>query len=154
MSNDLILTHRAIRPGTGIIVLSGGDGTLEISTSGTQTPSSAAKPRQLIHKDPWPHSLHLVVYHTTNASLVGGTKIIDTVNNAADRNKIKIFTGVEWVVFPSTGAGTNFDSRPLVIDMDIIEPGYLLYWWHDGVDTTTFMGNASDRYSTYYPVSI
>lgn len=153
MANDLILTHKDIQQGTGITITHGSDGTLEICASGVQ-PQSGSKPKQLLYKDPWPNSLHLVVYHTTSDGLSNGTKLIDTVNNVTDRNKIKIYTGVEWVVFPPTGAGTNFDSRPLIIDMTSVDPGYLLYWWHDGVDTVTFTGNASDRYSTYYPVSM
>ncbi|MEI3040458.1 MAG: hypothetical protein V8T90_15455 [Victivallales bacterium] len=70
-----------------------------------------------------------------------GTAVVDTANTA-DRAKVKIFTGQEWVEFPSDGAGSPFSEMSVDIDLTTLGGGthYLRYKWYNSSTGTDWVG--------------
>ena len=70
-----------------------------------------------------------------------GTAVVDTANTA-DRAKVKIFTGQEWVEFPSGGAGSPFSEMSVDIDLTSLGGGthYLRYKWYNSSTGTDWVG--------------
>lgn len=110
------------------------------------------RPKRMLIYRPGPefadnsHAFFLYMEHSTTGSREDGASFVNTETTSADRSKITVYTGTEWIQFPAAGLGSVFIERPVVVDMVGIADGYIFYYWKD---STT--GELSDIESTYFP---
>ncbi|OQB35491.1 MAG: hypothetical protein BWY06_03129 [Candidatus Latescibacteria bacterium ADurb.Bin168] len=98
--------------------------------------------------------LHLIVLKAgENGSRSGAATIIDTLNVAADRARVKGYldsgTDGAWNVCPAEGFGSAYDDAPVSVNLSglVSGPAILYYCW--AVDAST----RSDWYSVVFPSS-
>ena len=96
--------------------------------------------------------LHLIIRRAGNdGTRANSTVVIDTLNVAADRAKVKGYlesgTDGQWVQCPSDGFGSPYDGAGVAVDLSALEnlPAVLFYAW--ATDSETF----SDWQSITFP---
>ena len=77
-------------------------------------------------------ALYPVVEASQNADFTSSV-LLDTFNTAGDRQYVSVFTGTQWLSFPSGGLGTPFDNLPVSVDMSkfsaLTKPYYVRCCW-------------------------
>lgn len=70
-----------------------------------------------------------------------GAAVVDTADTAG-RAKVKLFTGQEWIGFPSDGAGSPFSGMSVDVDLTSLGGGahYLRYKWYNPSTSTDWVG--------------
>lgn len=98
--------------------------------------------------------LHLIVLKAgSNGSRSGASTIIDTLNVAADRARVKGYldsgTDGAWNACPAEGFGSAYDDAPVSVDLSGLVSGTAVLYYCWAVDAAT----KSDWYSVVFPSS-